>query len=277
MASRTLPARRKLDVSHLSIEQQIALGFLDPRDIPADISSRDLNSGCPKTDQKAGSVSADISADTMKVLGGAKIVDGIPPRTKEVDPCGRPLYLPSGEVNPEWDPFEDPPEVREKVLAQREVDRAKLVERQEALERRGAIPRRGQKPPPAPAPGAGMPEARFSEMPEEARKKADHNARSKKHLEAQGYSYYRVDHYDARTGRSHDLFGVFDALAFGPKGIIGVQLTSAENMVARKAKIRKWAGLTAWYAAGASVLVLGWKKEGARYEPVEAHMRKVMD
>lgn len=262
MAIRTI-RRPKFDPSTLSIEKQIELGFLDPADIPSDIPTAVSDSGCPTPEQKPGAVSTDKIKDTISGFC-------------DPDHCGRPQFLPSGEANPDWDPFEDPPEVKAEVLRQRDADRAKLVERQEALKKRGVIPRAPKAPPPPP-PGMGMPEARFSSIPEETPSKANHNPRTKKYMEGAGYRYEKAEHYDARTGRSHDLFGVFDGLAFGSKGLVGVQLTTASNAAARKAKIRKWPGLKDWFAAGCSVLVLAWEKEGSRYVAREHWMKKVTD
>ncbi len=282
--------RPKFDPSTLSIEKQIELGFLDPADISSDILEAVSDSTCPTPGQKAGPVSTDKMRDipdpSSEYVPGRSVPQVWRKRDEEIfankgksfdpDSCGRPQFLPSGEANPDWDPFEDPPEVRAETLRQRDAERARLVERQEALRKRGVIPSAPKTPPPPP-PGMGMPEARFSSLPEEAPTKANHNPRTKKYMEGAGYRYEKVDHYDARTGRSHDLFGVFDGLAFGSKGLVGVQLTTATNAAARKAKIRKWAGLKDWFAAGCSVLVLAWEKEGARYVAREHWMRTVMD
>lgn len=103
------------------------------------------------------------------------------------------------------------------------------------------------------------------------RKPANHNPRTKAYYENLGMTFYKADYYDARSGRAHDLFGVFDGVAFGKVGIIGVQLTSKANMSARRKKIREWDGLKDWKAGGGIIHLIGWakNKQGRWEETVE--------
>lgn len=164
--------------------------------------------------------------------------------------------------HPDYDPFEDTEE--EKAEFERQLA-ARRANRKEYLGRVKPKPIDPMK-----VVSQGIPEgksASHTAQVSERKKPADHNARTKKLLEGMGFVYYRADHHDARTGRSHDLMGVFDGLAFGSDGVVGVQLTSKANMAARKRKLQKWEHLGAWKdGAGAQVLVVGWEKDGGKYK-----------
>lgn len=124
---------------------------------------------------------------------------------------------------------------------------------------------RSSVPPPAP-------EARFSgSVPEQPKKKADHNARCKAYWEKQGYAYYRADWYDARFTAHRDLFGVFDGLAFGVgSGVVGVQVTDSTNASKRVSKIRAWPDLARWVASGNRAVVLAFRKlPSGKYQSAE--------
>lgn len=89
-------------------------------------------------------------------------------------------------------------------------------------------------------------------------KKSDYNDRAKRWMARQGWEYERVDHFDARTTRHHDLLGMFDYLAFTGSGeTVGVQITSIGQVSVRKQKILREPKLAWTRKAGWKVLVLG--------------------
>lgn len=98
-------------------------------------------------------------------------------------------------------------------------------------------------------------------------KRADLNGPARAYMDRQGWKHERVDHYNVHAGRSMDLFGIFDFLAFGPKGYetIGVQVTSEHNVSARKKKIIEAAWTPILVKAGWRILVLGMRKDGGRW------------
>lgn len=103
---------------------------------------------------------------------------------------------------------------------------------------------------------------------EEAEKKvkADHNKRTYDHYKALGYWMVRVDHFDTRTNRTHDLLGFGDYMALGNGEIILVQLTSYANMGAREKKIRENNHAPYWCKAGGIIHVVGWKLVSDKWE-----------
>lgn len=100
------------------------------------------------------------------------------------------------------------------------------------------------------------------------KKKADHNKRAKEYFTKAGYTYSRVDSWNAFAGVTNDFLGVFDAIAFSPKnGIVGVQVTSFENRGARKKKMLGSTSCKKWILAGGKAVVLSFKKVGIHYAP----------
>lgn len=88
-------------------------------------------------------------------------------------------------------------------------------------------------------------------------KKSNFNAKAKKWLEENGYKFERVDYFDARTQRSHDLLGIFDFLAFKNGETVGVQITSVEGISARKTKILASYGYQYAKLGGWKIVILG--------------------
>jgi hypothetical protein len=87
--------------------------------------------------------------------------------------------------------------------------------------------------------------------------------RSRKHLEAQGYSVATVEHYNAFTRRRHDLYGFIDLIAGKDGETLAVQTTSASNVSARVRKIAGHPNLDAVRVAhGWRIVVHGWRKSG---------------
>lgn len=102
---------------------------------------------------------------------------------------------------------------------------------------------------PKPIDGEGVPR----------KKKSDYNDRTKAYLTRCGYEWRRVDHFDYRTMRSHDLFGIFDYVAFKDGATIGVQVTSTGQMSTRKKKIIATRDFEIVKSCGWKVLVLGFE------------------
>ena len=97
--------------------------------------------------------------------------------------------------------------------------------------------------------------------------------RSLEYLRKQGYIVGIVEqtiHFPdkQRPGKmtmfKRDLFNIFDLVAAGPGGIIGVQTTSRSNQQSRIQKIQGSREADKWLAAGGHIHVHGWKLAGAR-------------
>ncbi len=100
-------------------------------------------------------------------------------------------------------------------------------------------------------------------------KKTDLNTPSKNWMTAKGWKWDRVDYYDARTTRSHDLLGMFDYLAFTPDGeTVGVQITAASAISARRKKILAEPRFQ-WIKGRWRVLILGFSKQGHQWQAIE--------
>lgn len=100
-------------------------------------------------------------------------------------------------------------------------------------------------------------------------KRVSHDARAKEFFESRGFFYHKAEHYNAFSGRKHDFLGIFDSVAFNPeKGIVGIQITTTENVSARRKKMRSSDALTAWLAAGGKACILSFRKESNRWVPV---------
>lgn len=88
--------------------------------------------------------------------------------------------------------------------------------------------------------------------------KRDFNERAKTWMRRMGWDYERVDYFDARTTRHHDLLGMFDYIAFTQEGVtVGVQITAAGQVSTRKQKILNEPKLAFCRRCGWKALVLG--------------------
>jgi hypothetical protein len=85
--------------------------------------------------------------------------------------------------------------------------------------------------------------------------------RSLKHLRDLGYTVAVAEYWNPHARRRIDLFGVFDLVAIGDGGIIGVQTTTAANISARRAKIAESREAAKWLRAGGRILLHGWRKK----------------
>ena len=84
----------------------------------------------------------------------------------------------------------------------------------------------------------------------------------------QGYSAGVVEKWIPRVNIRKDLFGFIDIIAVSPAGIgsIAIQATSYSNMSARRNKILENDIAIEWLTARNRIILIGWKKKGARWE-----------
>lgn len=101
---------------------------------------------------------------------------------------------------------------------------------------------------------------RFERPEKKSTGRYDPNARAKSWLAAHGYKFERVDWFDARFNRAHDLLGMFDYLAFADGVTVGVQITTISNMSSRRNKILGESRLKWVLEAHWKVLLLGIEK-----------------
>ena len=85
--------------------------------------------------------------------------------------------------------------------------------------------------------------------------------RSLKKLRDDGWPLVSVvEYYNYWTKRRHDLFGIIDILAVGPKGTLAVQATGGGNGSARVKKIEESGIVPTLNAAGWEICVHDWRK-----------------
>lgn len=94
-------------------------------------------------------------------------------------------------------------------------------------------------------------------------------ARSLEYLRNNGLYAESVERWDPYAKVKHDLFGMFDIIAYGspPCGIVGIQSTVTEKINNRIEKIKSEeyrTRLVAWLKAGGRVFIHGWSKMGPR-------------
>ena len=99
--------------------------------------------------------------------------------------------------------------------------------------------------------------------------KADYNKKTYEWYKSLGYEVHRVDYYDARFQRLHDLLGFADMMALKPGcPPLLVQLTSRDNISSRVKKIQELKAHKTWLLAGGAIHVIGWHKNASgRLEP----------
>ena len=87
-------------------------------------------------------------------------------------------------------------------------------------------------------------------------------ARSKRHLEKQGYRVATVERWNHVTRTRHDAFGFLDLIAIRPSRIVGVQTTTGGHAQNRISKITGERAEEArdWLAAGGLIEVHGWRQ-----------------
>lgn len=87
----------------------------------------------------------------------------------------------------------------------------------------------------------------------------------------------KTEQFNAHSGRKTDLFGLFDAVALGPKGIIGVQVCRYGDFAEHR---KKWESLAdplrAWLEAGGRAFIVSWsapedrKRNNSKWVPTLA-------
>ena len=81
-------------------------------------------------------------------------------------------------------------------------------------------------------------------------------AATKKWLKGRGYLVFRTEYYNAATGRSHDLGGIVDGIAFGLGRTILVQACTTRDFAAHLKKITESSTAAAILRKGDSPLWL---------------------
>lgn len=91
--------------------------------------------------------------------------------------------------------------------------------------------------------------------------------RSLAELRRRGYSPWIVEHWNPYAHVKKDLFGFLDIVALHPdrKGLLGVQTTTASNLLARVHKAEKLEAFSLWVAAGNDVEFHGWLKKNGHW------------
>jgi len=82
--------------------------------------------------------------------------------------------------------------------------------------------------------------------------------RTIKHARALGYLTDRCTYYNAFSGRTSDLFGLFDVLAIGHGEVVGIQATSKGHRSDHLAKIARSAATYRWLREGGCTQIELW-------------------
>ena len=90
--------------------------------------------------------------------------------------------------------------------------------------------------------------------------------RSTKLLEDEGYTVARVEHYNAFTRRTADLWQFVDLLAIRRNEVLAVQVTSAANRASRRTKIAESEYVGKVREAGIRIELHTWRKNGRYWE-----------
>jgi len=84
-------------------------------------------------------------------------------------------------------------------------------------------------------------------------------------MESEGYLVGIVEKWNPHARVRQDLWGFLDLMCAG-KDVVGVQTTTADNMAARRNKIRAHVNYAAVEGAGIRIELHGWRKAGRRWE-----------
>lgn len=90
--------------------------------------------------------------------------------------------------------------------------------------------------------------------------------RSLELLRADGWLVAVVEHWNPFAHIRQDLFGFIDLLAIQGDYTLAVQVTTAENMAARRAKIQAEPRAAIWQSASRGIAIHGWHKRGGKWE-----------
>lgn len=93
------------------------------------------------------------------------------------------------------------------------------------------------------------------------KKPTDLNGPTRAWCEKRGWKHQRVDRYDPALQRHFDLYGFIDFLCSDGSGTIALQVTSRDNMAARKKKILESPHLGTVRSMGWKILLLGFYKD----------------
>lgn len=83
-------------------------------------------------------------------------------------------------------------------------------------------------------------------------------------LKAAGIIAQTVEKWCSFSRRRIDLFGCLDIVCIRQNRIVGIQVTSGDNLASRIAKINAEPRALAWVQAGGSIEAHGWAKRGGR-------------
>lgn len=75
-----------------------------------------------------------------------------------------------------------------------------------------------------------------------------------------------VEKWNTHARIRQDLYGFIDVLAVGPRGVLAVQTTSADNVASRIRKIAEHPNVGHVRDAGIAIRVHGWRKRAGRWE-----------
>src|SRR5262245_37525671 len=90
-----------------------------------------------------------------------------------------------------------------------------------------------------------------------------------------GYLAAVVETWIPHVNRRRDLFGCFDVLAVHPirREVALIQVTTADHLAGRLAKVKAVPDLAGILAAGCKVQVHGWKQQGTRWRVKVVELR----
>lgn len=93
------------------------------------------------------------------------------------------------------------------------------------------------------------------------------------HYNKLGFISCSAESYNAFSGRKHDLFGFIDIVVLARKeGILGVQVSSISNHLARKKKILSSASAIWWIQSGARIIIMTWEGDRRKEEEITLQM-----
>lgn len=105
-------------------------------------------------------------------------------------------------------------------------------------------------------------------MQEDKKKKkpVNLNQQTRKRLEEDGYLCELVEKYNAFSRHKNDLFGFLDWLAIKRDEVLGIQVTTKENMSSRRTKISEHDNVGKVREAGIRIELWGFYKEKNRWK-----------
>lgn len=86
--------------------------------------------------------------------------------------------------------------------------------------------------------------------------------------------YEIVEHYNAHSRTTKDLFGFADILTIGRGiGFVAIQCTTMANRANRRTKILEHPNVYSWLLAGGHIELWGWRKMGTRWKVDVEHFK----